>query len=969
MNGKNYFILSIFIAAFLVVSCSLSEDSSRGSALQDEVDPCGDDPRIVDIYGPQKFIRNTGKPFTEEREITAPFPGDFCLVVVNGEHGPPHGKRISSAVISIDGEQVIGPDSFNQNVGLVTESVHLEQGQHVLGVQLRSKPGSFLLVAVRGIPGDLEPPEVTITSPSENFLTKEEEITVYGRIVDNEGVVSSYLVLNGSHHPLELGEEGYFSLLLNLEVGDSVPKPVSHNTIEVVGVDSTGNVGSSTVEVSYLKSTIPREVIVKFRPNTSGERVNEINGIIGAVTKVDGSVDGIYLMLLPDGMTAREGITYYKSQPEVEDANPDVVFQLAYAPNDTLLNEGAQSSIGNVGFDCAWDYTTGSEEVVVAIIDTGIDPSHPDLQGNLWNNVGEDINGDGICDEDDHNGIDEDRNGYVDDCAGWDFCSDDTFCEGQGSNVIRDVIGHGTLVGGVVGAVGDNGYGIAGTNFNVKLMPLNVVYWYKQSGTTYILIKGVAAIKAMNYAIVKNARISTHSYTMDGSDFEGWELSIYEAVFWNARRLGHVAFAAAGNGTGIWDLMYTDCMSSYPDTPENRLGCRIATLFFSLFVSAFGDSASVGYSIDGLDEFPAVFDSTVAVAATDSHHKIAFFSNYGQSVNIAAPGTSDAITSLMPTNDTVLDELGLVRRNCCDWEHDITAPFGGTSAAVPHAAGLAALMLSVNPYLSYDEITETIYNTGSPLVEETAWEFLLQHGFEEFWTNSDCNGRSCMEDPQGLALWFWFATRPYFNESRDIATNKEIDACAAIEGVAQYTCIDFETRGDGSPVTDSVVIGSNEYADQGIRISAIPPPGNGLVYPTIFREEEIFACSDAINYGHMLGISDQRTPSSDSYLGSFRLTFVNGISSVRIGASSDWVVEPPGPEAGVEVIAYDENGVEVYRSVEHGIVTGSCWGIPVKRGEINIFMGSPVIKSIDILPYPHTPYPLVRAVLDNICFW
>ena len=102
----------------------------------------------------------------------------------------------------------------------------------------------------------------------------------------------------------------------------------------------------------------------------------------------------------------------------------------------------------------AWDITTGSRDVVIGVIDSGVDVTHPDLAANIWVNPGETPN----------NGIDDDGNGFIDDVNGWDFYDDD--------NTPNDGNGHGTHVAGTIGAVGNNNLGITGVNWEVSILPL-----------------------------------------------------------------------------------------------------------------------------------------------------------------------------------------------------------------------------------------------------------------------------------------------------------------------------------------------------------------------------------------------------------------------------------------------------------------------------------------------------------------
>jgi subtilisin family serine protease len=134
------------------------------------------------------------------------------------------------------------------------------------------------------------------------------------------------------------------------------------------------------------------------------------------------------------------------------------------SPNDPLF--GAMWSIGlrnddgiNSGIDTprAWNLTTGSPDVTVAVVDTGVDASHPDLAENMWSNPGE-VAG---------NGEDDDGNGMVDDAAGWDWV--------EGDSNAGDGMGHGTHVAGIIGARGNNSLGVTGVTWDVGLMSLRVL--------------------------------------------------------------------------------------------------------------------------------------------------------------------------------------------------------------------------------------------------------------------------------------------------------------------------------------------------------------------------------------------------------------------------------------------------------------------------------------------------------------
>lgn len=197
------------------------------------------------------------------------------------------------------------------------------------------------------------------------------------------------------------------------------------------------------------------------------------------------------------------------------------------APNDSLrcsqwyVENVADSYYGRTtvpGADLklsgAWNVTTGSDQVVIAVIDNGADLNHPDLAANLWVNSGE------IPD----NGIDDDLNGFIDDVHGWDFnrADNDPSPESNGRN-------HGTAVAGTFGAVGNNTQGISGANWNVSVMVLKTDFSVS------------ATIKAMEYAADNGAHIINTSF--GGSSFSASEYQAIETL----RDFGILVVASAGN--------------------------------------------------------------------------------------------------------------------------------------------------------------------------------------------------------------------------------------------------------------------------------------------------------------------------------------------------------------------------------------------------------------------------------------
>jgi len=391
MNRKIFAIFSFFISAILVISCSLSEDSSRGSALEGTVDPCGDDPRISEIFGPEEFTRKKGKPITEEREFHAPFPGDYCLVVVNGDHGPPHGNRISSAVISVDGEHVIGPDLFNQNVGLVSESIHLDEGQHIFTVQLRSKPESKLSVSIRGIPSDLEPPVVEIFSPVNSHMsTREDTGFVHGYVYDDSEISRVEVICGDEIVEAEVDQEGFFSANVSLD-SPGEEEIFFDNAFSVEAEDLVGNVSVREIHFVVSRDHIPGQLLVRVFRSTPRNDVQTIADSFGATIGYYLRILNEYQFLLPEGISeyqARDIISQFPNVLDVSFSRIDMA-----ATNDPFWDlEGTslnQESLTLTDIHTLWGVERGDRTLTIAIVDTGVNYHHEDLWANMFINQGE----------------------------------------------------------------------------------------------------------------------------------------------------------------------------------------------------------------------------------------------------------------------------------------------------------------------------------------------------------------------------------------------------------------------------------------------------------------------------------------------------------------------------------------------------------------------------------------------------
>lgn len=310
----------------------------------------------------------------------------------------------------------------------------------------------------------------------------------------------------------------------------------------------------------------------------------------------------------------------------------------------------------DIGATEAWKKTKGHPDMVVAVLDTGVDYTHEDLLPNLWRNPREIPN----------NGIDDDNNGYVDDEIGWDFVANDNKPYDLAVDNQLDLLrggnpGHGTHCAGNVAARGDNALGISGVAPNVKIMSLRFIS-EKGSGTT------ADAIRAIRYAVDNGAQILSNSWGGEGQDDDSAEnLALKEAIQY-AQDKGTLFVAAAGNG-------------------RNGKGFSNDT--------------------DKTPVFPAsyTFENIITVAALDSKDRLGSFSNWGaKSVHIGAPGVK--VFSTVVANeytDIVIDKFG------------IKATWDGTSMATPHVAGAAALYWSANPNATYMDVKDAILKSAKKI--------------------------------------------------------------------------------------------------------------------------------------------------------------------------------------------------------------------------------------------------------------
>lgn len=275
----------------------------------------------------------------------------------------------------------------------------------------------------------------------------------------------------------------------------------------------------------------------------------QLNAQIGTSVVNDFSSEGLFgmqVLQLPEGMDVNDAVAFYSSSPQVLYAEPNYRRYLDKRPNDPeynhawgLENTGQVFKPGmapgtpaaDIAAPLAWDISTGSSSVVVAVLDTGVDYLHPDLRDNIWRNN----------DEIPNNRIDDDKNGYIDDTMGWDFGDNDNDPMDDSS-----ILGHGSHCAGTIGAVGNNNVGFTGVNWKTSIMPLKFV---DSSGYQYISDE----IKAINYAKKNGANIISCSF--GGSEYSQAEKDAIDGA------LSCLIVTAAGN-----DNKNNDITTHYPSS-------------------------------------------------------------------------------------------------------------------------------------------------------------------------------------------------------------------------------------------------------------------------------------------------------------------------------------------------------------------------------------------------------------------
>ncbi|MFH1649875.1 MAG: S8 family serine peptidase [Candidatus Woesearchaeota archaeon] len=421
------------------------------------------------------------------------------------------------------------------------------------------------------------------------------------------------------------------------------------STIVMARTDNTPDYTPGVLIVKTADKSLPEGI-----PGLEIAQAKMGQGTIHILEVKDKDIPG-----LAKAISKRPGVIYAEPDYLLETASVSITDPL-FSEQWALQNTGQSGGTVDADIDAPEAWAFSRKGAIIAIIDTGVQLDHPDLQGQIWVNPGEDINHNGRADwypaseGGDLDGIDNDNNcldypsnfgyinGCVDDLVGYDFVYSTGTCYDPDcsatDNDPSDGAGHGTAMVGIAAAA-QNDIGIVGACPNCKIMPLRVCYKNSATGINGAC-SSLAVAWALRYAVEKNADVVSMSI-----GFTSQSSTLHDAITY-AHDNGLILVAAAGNAAST--------------TPQ----------------------------------YPAAWSEVIAVANTDRNDKKWYSSNYGTWIDISAPGGQIMTTMLGSTYNTV----------------------SGTSASAPFVSAAAAMLKAANRGLTNEQV-RTILKSGSDNID------------------------------------------------------------------------------------------------------------------------------------------------------------------------------------------------------------------------------------------------------------
>ena len=333
---------------------------------------------------------------------------------------------------------------------------------------------------------------------------------------------------------------------------------------------------------------VEHEIVVRFSPRPPQKEIEKLTSSLDAWVKRDFEK---FLILKSKSKTTKEMMKALAEHPHSVYAEPNYLLLPNRKPNDPYYTE-YQWNLSLIGMEQSWNVSKGSKDVIVAVVDTGVDMEHPEFQGKL--------------------------------VKGYNVLED--------NNLPEDDNGHGTHVSGIIAAKTNNQDGIAGMSWNSKIMPVKAI----------------------------------------GADGSGSAVDIAHGIYW-----------ATDNGADVINLS----VGNYTSSATLKEACRYAYDHNVILVAASGNDATDQPS------YPAAYKEVLSVAAVDHRKERADFSNFGDYIDVAAPGVD------IPSTYIYSDYAAL----------------SGTSMACPHVAALASLVRSVNPGMKNSDVMEYIRKSAVDL--------------------------------------------------------------------------------------------------------------------------------------------------------------------------------------------------------------------------------------------------------------